>query len=240
MISRATVKPPKPESNTPIGALSNDALLFMGDHRRANRQVLVEPSSSFRRKVHATMGTVSIAVTRAAEARLPSGVMQANAVALERHPVLNLGFVILFTIGLVTDKRRGTLLVIQIVHTLGRSSICRRRTRDARSRIHQIVGSIVVADRLLRQVNVHIGSPVALARTVESSSGLFAGDIDGGGIAGAHSIKDRLGKGLRVYLPAIRTVGSGAHLAVGARPRARGAHGVPRSIRQPWCGRFQA
>ena len=70
-------------------ARSLAALLPVADDHVADFDDAEQLGCSIRRQVHAAVASVPVRIHRTAERRLPSGVMQADAVAFECHPVRN-------------------------------------------------------------------------------------------------------------------------------------------------------
>ena len=153
--------------------------------------------------------------------------MEANHVALKRHPVAHRALVFGLTgLGVLgADKLGGAVVAVDLPHALG-GGVFARFAGNKVGLPNDIAALVVVARVLLGQVDVDIRLPIGLALGGKGVGLLGVIDLNLAGLLVVYSILDLLGKRAAIDRPTKVTAFDGTLLAIGARPPTSGAHGV--------------
>lgn len=158
---------------------------------------------------------------------LPGGIVEADHVALKRHPVAHRALVFGLTGRWVfgADERARAVVAVDLPDALGRGVLA-RQARDKVGLPYDIAALIVVARVLLGQIDIDVCLPVGLALCGKGVGLLGVLNFDFAGLLVVDGILDLLGKRVAIDRPAKVAAFDGTLLAIGARPPTSGAHGV--------------
>ena len=158
---------------------------------------------------------------------LPGGIVEADHVALKRHPVAHRALVFGLTgLGVLgSDQGAAAVVAVDLPHALG-GGVFARFAGNKVGLPHDIAALVVVARVLLGQVDVDIRLPVGLSLCGKGVGLLGVLDFDFAGLLVVNGVLDLLGERAAVDGPTKVTAFDGALLAIGARPPASGAHGI--------------
>ena len=90
----------------------------------------------------------------------------------------------------------------------------------------QIAACVIITSRLLRDINIHISTPVTSTSAIVSITRLAAGNVDGSCATSNEGIINILGKRVGIDLPSIRATRNGANLTIFASPGSRSSNGI--------------
>ena len=148
----------------------------MRHHDVAHRAKPVQLGSLARRKVHTPMRPRAVPISRSAERVLPAGIMQADQIPDEWHPVGD-GRLVLRSVIVGALERRSARIRVDDVHARG-SKTSRTAARLAAHDVRfpdNLAVLIEEARMLRRQVNIDVASaPIATADPVPRVRGLAA------------------------------------------------------------------
>ena len=140
--------------------------LRVDNHAQADFDAVVKCFGVGQAQVDATVAATPLVRLGVIEALvvLPGGVVEADHVALERHPVAHRALVFgLSGRGIFgTDERACAVVAVDLPHAL-RGCVLAGQARDKVGLPHDIAVLVVVARVLLGQVDVDIGLPIGLA-----------------------------------------------------------------------------
>ena len=150
--------------------------------------------------------------------------MEADHVALKRHPVAHRALIFGFTgLGVLgSDQGAAAVVAVDLPHTLG-GGVFARFARDKVGLPNDISALVIVARVLFGQVDVDIRLPVGLSLCGKGVGLLGVLDLDFAGLLVVNGVLDLLGERAAVDGPTKVAAFDGALLAIGARPPASGA-----------------
>ena len=193
-------------------------VLGVDDHAQTDADAIVERLGIGQAQIDAAVATAPLIGVGIVEALvvLPGSVVEANHVALKRHPVAHRALVFGLTgLGVLgADKLGGAVIAVDLPHALG-GGVFARFAGNKVGLPNDISALVIVARVLLGQVDVDIRLPIGLALGGKGVGLLGVIDLNLAGLLVVNSILDLLGKRAAVDGPTKVTAFDGAPLAIG-------------------------
>ena len=190
----------------------------MDNHAQADFDAVVKCLGVGQSQVNATVAAAPLVRLGVIEALvvLPGGIVEADHVALKRHPVAHRTLVFGLTgLGVLgSDQGAAAVVAVDLPHALG-GGVFARFAGNKVGLPDDITVLVIVARVLLGQVDVDVCLPVGLSLCGKGVGLLGVLDLDLAGLLVVNSVFDLLGERAAVDGPTKVTAFDGALLAIG-------------------------